>query len=142
MHVISRQKPLYLAFFSSLFTKIIFRPVMAKTNKSVACRSWQRAKCTFEDYNHGLSPSSQLHASLNRDYIYSISELTILNNDQHQYQSIILTNNRINSKINQHLAPFVDWCYCGREVLIEKVCLVFTSLSCTENNFLPNRQGE
>ena len=37
----------------------------------------------------------------------------LLNNDQHK--KTISTNNRINSKINQHLTPFVDWCYCGRE---------------------------
>ena len=33
------------------------------------------------------------------------------------------TNNRINSKINQQRIIFVDWCYCGREVLFEKVSL-------------------
>ena len=41
-------------------------------------------------------PSSQRHTLPNRDYIYSISEVIILNNDQHQQQKITSTNNRIN----------------------------------------------
>ena len=63
------------------------------------------------------------HTMPNLDQIYAISEVIILNNDQHQQQKAISTKNSINSKINQHLTPFVDWCYCGREVLFEKVCL-------------------
>ena len=53
----------------------------------------------------------------------------------------ISANNRIKSKINQHLTPYVDRYYCLREVLFEKVCLLFTSLSCIENNFLPTYKG-
>ena len=71
--------------------------------------------------------------------IYAISEVIILNNDQRQHQKTISTNDRINSKINQHLTHFVNLCYCGREVLFEKVCLLFASLSYMENYFLPNR---
>ena len=55
--------------------------------------------------------------------MHSISEVIILNNNQHQHQKTLSTNNRISSKINQHLTPFADWCYCGREVLFEKVHL-------------------
>ena len=36
-------------------------------------------------------------------------------------------NNSINSKINQQGTPFVNWCYCGYEVLFEKVCLFVVS---------------
>ena len=35
----------------------------------------------------------------------------------------ISTNSRINSKNKQHDTTFVDWYYCLREVLFEKVCL-------------------
>ena len=42
------------------------------------------------------TPSSQWHTLPNREYIHSNSEGIILNNDQHQHQKIISTNNRIN----------------------------------------------
>ena len=29
----------------------------------------------------------------------------------------------LNHKIKQQHTTFVDWCYCGREFLLEKVCL-------------------
>ena len=63
------------------------------------------------------------HTLRNQDQICAISEVIVLSNDQQQHQKTILTNNSINSKINQQHTPFVDWCYCGREVLFEKVCL-------------------
>ena len=53
--------------------------------------------------------------------MHSISEVIILNNDRHQHKKKTSTNNRINSKINQHFTPFFDWGCCGREVLFEKV---------------------
>ena len=40
------------------------------------------------------------------------------------------------------LLLWIDQCYCATEVLFECVCLLFTSLSCMGNNFLPNRKGE
>ena len=60
-------------------------------------------------------------------------------NIKKQYQQ---TAGLIQGSINiSHL--FVDWCYCGREVFFEKVCLfLFTSLTCMKNNFLSNRQRE
>ena len=33
-----------------------------------------------------------------------------LDNEQHQHQKTLSTNNMINSKINQHLTTFVDGC--------------------------------
>ena len=76
-------------------------------------------------------------------YMHSISEVIILNNDQHQHKKTATTNNRINSKIKQQHTTFVDWCYCLREVLIQKmfvsclqVCLAWTTI------LLPNRPGE
>ena len=77
------------------------------------------------------------HALPNWNQIYSITGVIILNYDQHQQQKTISTNNRINSKINQHLTPFVDWCYCGREVLFQKVRLfVVYKLSFDGKQFL------
>ena len=63
------------------------------------------------------------HTLPNLDQMYIISEVIILNNDQNNIKKTTSTNKRINSKINQHLTPFVDWCYCLREVLFYKVCL-------------------
>ena len=42
------------------------------------------------------------------DYIYSVSEVIILNNDKHQDKKTMSTKNRINSKINKYLTPFAD----------------------------------
>ena len=63
------------------------------------------------------------HTLPNLDQIYAISEVIILNNDQHQHQKIIATNNRINSKIKRHHTTFVNWCYCLTEVSHQKLCL-------------------
>ena len=63
------------------------------------------------------------HALPHWDYIHSISEVIILDNDQHQHQKTISANIRFNSKINQNLIPFVGWCCFGREFLFEKVCV-------------------
>ena len=35
-----------------------------------------------------------------------------------------LKNNSINLEINQQPTSFVAWCYCGSEVLFEKVCFL------------------
>ena len=67
--------------------------------------------------------SSQQHTLPKWDYTYSISEAVILNNDQHRHQKIISTNNRINLKIKQQHTTFVNWCFCLREVLFQKVHL-------------------
>ena len=72
----------------------------------------------------GTGPLSRVfprHTLPDLDQLYAILEVIIINNDQHK--KTISTNNRNNSKINQHHTNFVDWCYCGREVLFEKVCL-------------------
>ena len=49
------------------------------------------------------NPSSQQHISPNRDYIYSISEVIILNNDQHQhweyYKQTTVLIERLNNKV-------------------------------------------
>ena len=66
---------------------------------------------------------SSSHTLPNWDQIYSISEVIILNNDQHQHQKTISTYNRISSKIKQQHTTFVDWCYGLREVLFDKVWL-------------------
>ena len=68
-------------------------------------------------------PSSQRHTLQNRYYMYSISEVLILNNDLQQHQKIILTNNRTNQKIKQQHTTFVNWCYCLREALSQLVRL-------------------
>ena len=70
-----------------------------------------------------VCPSSQWHALPNREYMHFNSELIILNNDQHQHQKIISTNNRIKSKIKQQHTTSVNWCYCLIEVLFQKVYL-------------------
>ena len=70
-----------------------------------------------------VTPSSQGMPCKTLIQIYSISEVIILSNDQHQHQETISTNNRINSTIKQH-TTFVDWCCCLREVLFQKVCLL------------------
>ena len=75
----------------------------------------------FVETSSTLSAIFPRHALSNRDQIYSISKVIILNNDQHQHQKTIPTNSNINSKINWYLTPFVD--YCSREVLFEKVCV-------------------
>ena len=60
----------------------------------------------------------------------------ILNNDQHQHQKIISTNNSINSKIKQQHTTLVNWCFCLREVLFQcvvccvQVCLAWKTISC------------
>ena len=59
----------------------------------------------------------------NLDQIFAISKLIILNYDDHQHQKTSSAIYRINSKVNQHLTLFVDWCCCAGEVLFEKVCL-------------------
>ena len=70
----------------------------------------------------------------------TISQVLIIHNDQRRHQSTISTNNRNNSKINQHLTPFVNWCYWYREVLLEKVCLfVVNKLVLHGKQFLTNR---
>ena len=46
------------------------------------------------------------------DYMRSISEVIILNNDQHEHKKTATTNYRIKSKIKQQHTTFVDWCYC------------------------------
>ena len=51
----------------------------------------------------------------------------------------ISTNNTVNWKIEQQHEAVVHWCYCFREVLFQKACLLFTSLSSMENYFLQNR---
>ena len=64
-------------------------------------------------------------------------------NDQHQQQKTISTNNRINSKINQQLTLFVDWCFCDREVLFEKQCLFAVhKLVWHGKQFLAKQKGE
>ena len=57
--------------------------------------------------------------------MHSILEVIILNNDQHQHKKTATTNNRIDSKIKQQHTTFVDWCYCLREVLFQKVTVVY-----------------
>ena len=60
-----------------------------------------------QDLSHGFhlyevtrgclsNASSQRHTLPNREYVHSNSEVIIPNNDQHQHQKIISTNNRIN----------------------------------------------
>ena len=87
--------------------------------------------------------SSQQHTLPKRDNMHSISEVLIPNNDQHQLNKTATTNNRINSKIKQQHTTFVNWCYCLRKVLFQKmfvrcsqVYLAWTTIP------LPNRQGE
>ena len=55
--------------------------------------------------------------------MHPISEVIILNNDQHQHKKTATTNNRINSKIKQQHKTLVDWCYCDIDILSEKMCL-------------------
>ena len=68
--------------------------------------------------------SSQQHTLPKRDNMHSISEVLIPNNDQHQLKKTATTNNRINSKIKQQHTTYVDWCYCLREVLFQKMFVV------------------
>ena len=84
------------------------------------------------------------HALPNQDWIYSISEVTILNDDQHQHQKTVSTNNRINSKIKQqHVYNFGLSVLCLREVLFQYVCLFVVYMFVLHGKqFLPNRQGE
>ena len=59
------------------------------TTPCVCCDMWYHQECMGK-------PSSQRHTLPNQEYIHSNSEVIILNNDQHQHQKIISTNNRIN----------------------------------------------
>ena len=59
------------------------------------------------------------HTLPKQGYTYSISEAVIINNDQHQHQKTILTNNMINLKIKQQHTAVVNWCYCHNEVLFQ-----------------------
>ena len=86
------------------------------------------------------NPSSQRHTLPKSDDMHPISEVIILNNDQHQHKKTATTNNRIKSKIKQQHTTFIDWCYCFRDVLFQKmfvcclqVCLAWTTI------LLPNR---
>ena len=42
-------------------------------------------------------------------------------NNPKQHKKTTTTNNRINSKIKQQHTTFVNWCYCLREVLFQKM---------------------
>ena len=63
-----------------------------------------------------------MHPWPNWDQIYVISEVITVNDNQHQHQKTISTNNRINSTINQHPLSIGATVH-GREVLLEKVYL-------------------
>ena len=92
---------------------------------------------TSENYHGKCLPSVSYlckpifprHTLPNLDHIFAISEVIFLNSNQHLIQKTISTNYKINAKINHHLTPFVDWCYCDREVLFEKVCLFVCSFA-------------
>ena len=58
--------------------------------------------------------SSQRHTLPIWDCMHSISEVIILNNDQHQHQKIISTNNKINCRIKRQHTTVANWCYCLR----------------------------
>ena len=58
--------------------------------------------------------SSQRHTLPNREFIHSNSEVIILNNDQHQHQKIISTNNRINWRIKRQHTTVDNLSYCLR----------------------------
>ena len=74
----------------------------------------------------------------------AISWVLILNNDQLEHQKILSANNRINSRINQQHTPFLPFGFLAEDKFCLGccICLMFTSLSCMESNFLPNRKGE
>ena len=76
--------------------------------------------------------------------MHSISEVIILNNDQHQHKKkTATTNNRINSKIKQQHTAFVDWCYCLRQVLFQKMFVSCLQVYLArKTDYLPNKQGE
>ena len=75
--------------------------------------------------SHAWTASSSQRLTLpKQENMHPISKVIILNNDQHQHKKIAkiaTTNNRINSKIKQQHTTFVDWCYCLREVLFQKM---------------------
>ena len=59
-------------------------------------------------------------------HIHSITGVimpTNMINTNNNNNKTISANSRINLKINQHLTPSVDQCYCGRDVLFEKMCV-------------------
>ena len=58
-----------------------------------------------------VSPSSQRHTLPICGYMHPISEVIILNNDQHQHQKMISTNNRINWRIRLQQTTVVNWFY-------------------------------
>ena len=70
--------------------------------------------------------------------MHSISEVIILNNDQHQHKKQLQQTTGLIQRLDKEIFLF----YCLREVLFQKVCLfACTSLSCMENNFLPADKG-
>ena len=86
---------------------------------------WETQMCTQDRKTLTCTLIFPRNTLTNLYQIYALSEVIILHNDQHQHQhqKTISANSRINSNIYQQLTPFVNWCYSGREVLFEKVCL-------------------
>ena len=69
---------------------------------------------SFGQVMHSLPKGIFPTALPNREYVHSNSEVIILNNDQHQHQKIISTNNRINWRIRKQHTTVVNWFYCLR----------------------------
>ena len=80
----------YVNFFDNLIPKLTNQPDRCMADTDI-----------IQPGKEPVYPSLQQHTLPNRDYVLSISEVVILNNDQHQHQKIMSTNNRINWKIKQ-----------------------------------------
>ena len=102
-HILCRSHCIFEGLIS---VTVIFVSVFTTTSSSsqLLCTIWYSA----------VWPSSQRHTLLNREYVHSNSEVIILNNDQHQLQKIISTNNQINWRIKRQHTTIVNWCYCLR----------------------------
>ena len=109
-------------------------------SNSGPCMSYGDKNWSHQPSKHALTVFFLWHTLPYLDQIHSISEVIILNNDQHQHQKTISTNNRINSKINQHLTPFCrlalltlwqrSFAWESMFVCCWKACLAWKTISC------------
>ena len=78
---------------------------------------WTLAPC---NESSSMSKASSHSMPCNNWYpLDAISKVLILNNDQHQHKE--KQYNQTTGLIQRLIhTPFVDWYYCGREVLFEK----------------------
>ena len=113
-----RYSTLACKFFFQLGT-IRYSEENLQLNKSFAEYQWEQKSLIcwcglLRLWEFRVTASSQRHTLPICGYMHPISEVIILNNDQHQHQKIISTSNRINWRIRRQHTTVVNWFYCLR----------------------------